>query len=99
MEAVAYMVPVLSLVLLIVVLTLFGGPLLSQSMNHMFFPEANHMLDSLYLHAPPIDKMNNIGWMALKLSSTCTYIFRVGVHRPDICNTMVHCCNLVGSTP
>ena len=30
----------------------------SQGMIHMFFPEADHMHDSLYLHAPSINKMN-----------------------------------------
>ena len=69
----------------------------SQSMNHILCPKVDHMHDSLCLHAPPIYKRNNIGWLVLMLSSTCSYILHANAHRLDICDTMVHCCNLMGS--
>ena len=59
MEVVAYMVPVFLVALLAIVLTLFGGPLLSQSMNHMFFPRASHKLDSFYHHVLLTEKRYN----------------------------------------
>ena len=71
----------------------------SQSMNHMSFPKSVHMHKSLCLHAPQIDKMNNIGLIDLTPSSTCSYILCVGAHRLDICDTMVCCHNLVGLAP
>ena len=71
----------------------------SQSMNHMSFPEADNMHDSLYLHAPQIDKMNNTGLLALTPSSACTYIIFLGAHRLDICDTMVLCHNSEGLVP
>ena len=65
----------------------------------MFFLEADHMHDSLYLHAPPIEKMNNISWMDLTLSYKCSYILHGGVHILEIFNTMVHYSNLMGFAP
>ena len=69
----------------------------SQSMYHMFSHAADHMHDSLCLHVPPIYKRNNIGWMFLTLSSTCNYTLRVGAHKLDIWDTMVHCHKLMVS--
>ena len=79
------------------VIVLHNDLRLSQSMNHMFFPEADRMHDSIYPHAPLIYKMNNIAWTALTLSSACSYILCVGVHRLDIYNTIVCFHNSVGS--
>ena len=82
----------------VVVVVLRNDIFPSQSMNHMSCPKVVHMHDSLYLHAPPIYKMNNIGLLALTLSSACSYTLHASAHRLDICNTMVCCHNLVGST-
>ena len=43
----------------------------SHSMIHMSFPEVGHMHNSLYLHAPQIDNMSNIGFSASSPSSAC----------------------------
>ena len=71
----------------------------SQSMSRMSFLEASHMHDSLYPHAPQIDKMNNIGLLASTPYFSCSYILHTSSHRIDICDTMVRCRNLVGSAP
>ena len=65
----------------------------------MSFPEAVHMHKILYLHAPQIKKMNNIGLLALKQSSACSYIICVGAHILHICDTTLHCHNSVSSVP
>ena len=52
-----YMVFVLLVVLLATVLALFGGPLLSKTMNHTSFPGANHKRDSFCRHVQLTDKM------------------------------------------
>ena len=71
----------------------------SQSMSHTSFPKAGHMHNSLYLHAPQIDKMNNIGFFASLPSSARIHILHVTAHRLGICGTMVCCCNSVGPVP
>ena len=63
----------------------------SQSISHMSFPEAGHLHKIFYLHAPQIDKMNNIGLLASTPSSSCSYILRFDAHRIDIYDTMVRC--------
>ena len=70
-----------------------------ESMNHISLLEADHMHDSIYLHALLMYKMNNIGWLDLTLYFACSYTLLVDVHRFDICDTMVHCFKLVGSAP
>ena len=71
----------------------------SQSMSRMSFPEAGHMHDSLNLHSPQIDKMSNIGFLALSPSSACSYILHSGVHLLDISDTMIGFRNSVGPAP
>ena len=73
----------------VLVVVLCDDLLPSQGMNHMFFPEVDHMYDNIYLHAPHIDKMNNIGLLASTPYFACSYILRTGAHRLDICDTMV----------
>ena len=92
-------VKILPLDVMVVVSVLHDDLHPSQNMNHMSFLEVDHMHDSLCLHAPLIDKMNNISWMDLTLYSACRYILHVGFHRIDICDTMVCFRNLVGSSP
>ena len=84
---------------MVVVFVLYDDVFHSQSMNRRFFPAADHMHGSLYLHLPPICKRNNIGWMVLTLSSACSYILHASAHRLDICDTMVCYHNSVGLAP
>ena len=63
MEVVVYMTPVLLVVLLMSMLALFGGPHLSQSMNHMSFPRENHKRNSFCHHVQLTDKMYNKKFM------------------------------------
>ena len=63
MEVVAYTVPVLLVVLLAAVLALSGGPHLSQSMNHMSFPRANHKLYMFCRHGQLTDKMYSTNFL------------------------------------
>ena len=62
MEVVVYTTLVLLVALLAAALVLSGGPLLSQNMNHTFFPGANHKLGSFCHHVPLIDKTCNTGF-------------------------------------
>ena len=71
----------------------------SHTITHTSFPKAGHMHDSLYLHAPQNDKMNNIGLLASTPSSSCSYILRFDARILDICDTMVRCGISVGSVP
>ena len=71
----------------------------SQSMNPMSFPEVVHMHNSLYLHAPQINKMNNIGFPTSSPSSACIHVLHVGAHRLGICGTMVRCRKSMVSVP
>ena len=52
-----YTTPTLIAVESVVALAFLGGPHLSQSMNHMSFPGANHKLGSFYRHVLLTDKM------------------------------------------
>ena len=72
---------------------------LSHSMIHTSFPEPSHMHDSIYLHAPQIDKMRNISLSSLSPSFACIHILHVDSHRLGICGTMVHYRKLMGSVP
>ena len=72
---------------------------ISHIMIHMSFPEEGHMRDSLYLHAPQIDKMRNIGLLSSSPSSAYIHILHIDAHRLGICSTMVHYSSLVGLAP
>ena len=71
----------------------------SQSMSHTSFPEVGHMHNIIYLHAPQINKMNNIGFPTSSPSSACIHVLHVGAHRLGICGTMVRCRNSMVSVP
>ena len=57
-----YTTLVLLVALLATVLALSRGPLLSQNMNHTFFPRANYKLGNFFHHVPLIEKTCNTGF-------------------------------------